>query len=120
MPMDIRFKGLQYEIPQVISDRAEKKLKAVEKYIDSGSVASAYVELGRETDAHQSGRVWQSLINLTIDGQLFRAEATEESIENAIDRSVEDLAREVRRSKKKGESLLRRGGATLKRLMRRA
>lgn len=118
--MDIRFKGLQYDIPQIISERAAKKLKAVEKYIDSGSAASAYVELGRESAAHQTGPIWQALINLTIDGRPFRAEATEETIENAIDRAVEDLAREVRRSKKKSESLIRRGGQAIKRLMRRA
>jgi ribosomal subunit interface protein len=113
--MELRFKGIHYSIPQKIADRATKKLQSLQKYIaaDSGLV-SAYVELGRETDAHQAGRVWQALVNLNCDGQVYRAEALEDRIEKAIDRVGGELAKELRRARTRDMTLMRRGGSFLK------
>lgn len=115
--MEIRFKGLHYDLPAAVTDRAQKKLKALSKYLGKDAdLASAYVELGRLSEAHQTGPVWQALINLSVPGTSYRAEALEETIENAIDKTTEELSKEIRRARSRERSLMRRGGVLLKSL----
>lgn len=119
MPMEIRYKGLQYDLPAVVTEKAQKKLLSLTKYLGKDAdLARAYVELGRETTAHQSGRIWVARINFSTRGTLYRAEALEENIENAIDTAVNELGKELRRAKKKNESLFRKGGLMFKSLNR--
>lgn len=118
--MQIRFKGIHYDLPATITERAQKKLSSIRKYLGrDADTARAYVELGKISEAHQTGPIWQALINFSFRGGAFRAEAVEETIENALDRATGELAKEVRRSKKKQESLIRRGGALFKMLSQR-
>jgi len=113
--MEIRYKGVQYDLPHAVTDRAQKKLLALKKYLGGDDqLARAYVELGKEVGDQQSGRIWLARINFSYRGTLYRAEALEESIENAIDRASGELAKELRRSKKKNESLFKKGGLMFK------
>jgi len=117
--MDIRYKGLQYDLPEAVTDRAQKKLFGLRKYLgNEDAPVQVYVELGKETDAHQSGRIWIARINLTNNGTLFRAEATEENIETAIDHAVGELGTELQKAKQKNESMMRKGGTFFKDFMR--
>lgn len=118
--MQIRFKGIHYDLPAAITERTQKKLSQLRKYLGrDAETARAYVELGKISEAHQTGPIWQTLINFSYRGGAFRAEAVEESIENAIDRATGELAKEIRRNKKRHESLVRRGGAVFKLLAQR-
>ena len=113
--MEIQYKGLQYDIPASVSERADRKLIALKKYLGRQDVVSqAFVELGREAGSHISGRIWLARINFMHDGTQYRAEALEESIEKAIDQATDELGKELRRSKKKSESLLRKNGLSFK------
>lgn len=118
--MQIRYKGIHYDLPAAVTERAGKKIQALRKYLSRDAEnASAYVELGKTTNAHQTGPIWQALINFTYRGTLYRAEAVEETIENAIDSATNELGKELRRAKKKQESLIRRGGSFFKSLTQR-
>lgn len=113
--MEIRYKGLQYDLPHAVTEKAQKKLLALKKYLGrDADNARAYVELGRETNAHQSGRIWVARINFSSRGTLYRAEATEETIENAIDEASNELGKELRRAKRKNENLFKKGGLVFK------
>jgi len=117
--MEIRYKGVQYDLPEAVTAKAQKKILSLKKYLGrDADNTRAYVELGRETTAHQSGRVWIARINLSSRGTLYRAEALEESIENAIDTATNELGKELRRSKKKQENMFRKGGYMFKTLSR--
>ena len=117
--MEIHFKGTNYEMPQTVSEFASKKLVALKKYVGKREeVIRVYVELGKETTAHQNGRVWRAEVNFDIDGSRFRAVAIEETIENAIDQAVGELAVELRKANERRIVLKRRGGATLKSMLR--
>jgi ribosome-associated translation inhibitor RaiA len=72
------------------------------------------VELELVTRHHQSGRIYRAELNLKVGGVLFRAEATEERMEDAIERAKEDLKRELRRANNKRQSLMRRGARRVK------
>ena len=117
--MEIRYKGLHYDLPAAVTEKAEKKILSLKKYLGKDEpVAEAYIELGKETPAQHTGRIWVARINFEYQGTLYRAEALEESIENAIDEAVNELGKELRRAKKKNESLIRKGGAFFKSLTR--
>ncbi|MES2931288.1 MAG: HPF/RaiA family ribosome-associated protein [Patescibacteria group bacterium] len=117
--MQIHFKGTNYELPANITALARKKVEALTKYIgDSKENARAYVDLGKETEAHQNGTIWRADINFDVEGNRFYAKAIENSIEKAIDRSVNELARELQTARKRQQSLMKKGGGVIKSLMR--
>ncbi|MEK7099779.1 MAG: HPF/RaiA family ribosome-associated protein [Patescibacteria group bacterium] len=118
--MQIHFKGTNYEIPPEISAHARKKFESLHKYLGKGELQSyAYVDLGRETSAHANGRIWYADINLHVDGTRFYAKAVEETLENAIDTTVRELASELHTARKKKIKLARKGGGMFKSLMQR-
>ncbi|MBU2104100.1 ribosome-associated translation inhibitor RaiA [Patescibacteria group bacterium] len=117
--MEIHFKGTNYELPSSVSRYAQRKIGSLKKYVKkSEEVVQVYVELEKETHSQAAGRIWRAEINFDLDGKLFRAVATEDAIEKAIDESVAELARAVRTTQEKKQDLARRGGATIKSLLR--
>ena len=118
--MKLTFKGTNYDITGEILAFAEKKISALQKLAGDESMSEMRVdvELGRETEAHQNGRVWRAELNVDKAGDRFRATATEESLEDAIDRVIGDMARELRSAKNKKQGLMKRGGAAVKSMLR--
>ena len=117
--MQIHFKGTNYDLPANITELARKKVESLAKYIgESRENARAYVHLGKETEAHQNGRIWRADINFDSEGSRFYAKAVEENIEKAIDKSVSELARELQTARKRQQSLVKKGGGVIKSLMR--
>jgi len=116
--MQINFKGTNYNLTSEITSHATKKLESVRKYLGRARhTAFAYVDLGKETEAHQNGRIWYADINLEADGQRFYARALEETLETAIDKSVHELKSELQTAREKRQSLARKGGVMFKSLM---
>jgi ribosomal subunit interface protein len=101
---------------------AERKIRNLKKYLGKKSEEldiQVYVELGKNTDAHQTGpMIWRAQINLDSRGEKFHASAIAERIEVAISSAVGDLEQELRKRKAQRKNLLKRGGTTLKSLMR--
>ncbi len=117
--MEIHFKGTNYDLPPNVSEFARGKIGGLKKHIKRGDEeARVYVELGKETEAHQSGRIWRAEINFDIKGERYRAVALEESIEVAIDRAVNELGSELSRARERKQALARKGGATIKSMLR--
>lgn len=115
--MHLQFKATNYEITSEVREAAEKKLSALEKF-DKDGVAKAYIELGRETEAHVQGRVWRAEINFEMEGEYLRAESTQESLEFALDAVIAELSSSLRTYKSKQETLSKRGGRMLKSMLR--
>jgi ribosomal subunit interface protein len=91
----------------------DQKLAMLEKFVSDGVPALCEVEFAKAAD-HQSGRVFRVETNLTINGKMYRAEATEESFERAIDEVRSELDKELSRAKDKESSLLKRAGRRVK------
>ena len=113
----VNTKATNITLTPEIEDRLEKKLHALEKFISEGSNCVCDVELEKVTGS-QTGKIYRAEINFEVDGRLFRAEATEESIEVAIDRVKNELKRELRKARDKEKSLLRRGSQRIKDMLR--
>ncbi len=118
--MDIQFKVTHYEPAPELIDLATRKITMLGKKFlgDMHEIARAYVEFGKAVGSHHTGRIWRAEINLDAEGMHFRVEAVREKMEDALSKAIEELARELRTAKKKETSMLRRGGAAMKSLLR--
>lgn len=95
----------------------DKKVESLGKFIKDGVVAQCEVEFEKVAE-QKHGKIHRVEANLTINGTLYRAEATEETFEKAIDEVRNELDKEIRRSKDKTGSLLKRAGRNIKELFR--
>lgn len=113
--MHITIKTKNFELTPAISEYIEKKVVAFEKLVDlEDTTAKCAVEIGKPSKHHQTGEVFYAEFNVTIAGSSFRASENGETIYTAIDTAKDDMVRKLRRHKKKGLHLLRRGGMKLK------
>lgn len=114
----IQFKSTRVEVDDDLKDLTEQKLSILDKFIGSDSSTKCEVEFEKVT-AQQNGQIHRVEANILHGGRLFRAEATELSFEEAIDKVRQELEEEIRRAGEKQESLFRRGARRLKEMMRR-
>jgi ribosomal subunit interface protein len=118
--MEITFKGSQYELPAEVTERASSKMQSFRKYLGhNDELTHVYVELGKETHAHQSGDIWSASVRVVQGGKTFTAKSVAETIDTAVDSVVDDMSRELRKAKQRDKSLIIKGGQALKRMLRR-
>lgn len=114
----INTKATNMELTDELTTLLDQKLTPLEKFIPKDETdLKCDVELERLTE-HQSGRVHRAEINLFIAGRKYRAEATEDQMEKAIDRMKNEVKKEIRRSNSKHGSMVKRGGRKIKDMMR--
>ena len=106
-----KYNGL--EEAKALTDLVESKMQVLEKFTNGTNSVLCEVEYEKVAE-QQTGKIYRMEVNATIDGKLFRAEATEESFEQAIDEVRNELDKEIRRAKDKEVSLLRRTGRRMK------
>lgn len=94
-----------------------QKFAALEKFIAGETDVTCDVEL-EKTTASQSGNIFRAEANLYVRGKLYRAEATTDQIEKSIDEVQNELLKEMRRSQSKAKTLVKKGGAAIKRMVR--
>jgi ribosomal subunit interface protein len=116
--MQITVKTTQYQMTPEVQTYLDERLVAIEKFLDeSNGTAICNVELEHE-HAQQHGRVYRAEVNLNAHGEFFRVEENAESMNAAIDAVRDEILRRVRKGKNKHMSMVRRGGAMLKKMMR--
>jgi ribosomal subunit interface protein len=117
--MAINLKETGIELRKNQRSYLEKRLLSLEKFVDLASEqVICDVEVSKTTEHHQSGNIFYTEINLNEDGKLYRATATAETIESAIDEAKKELLKELRRSKRKKSYFARKGDAAIKAFVR--
>ncbi len=107
------------EVTPRITSLATKKLNGLKKYLEHRkNVARVYVELGKVSEAHQQGNIWQAQVNLDCDGERFHAGSTGENLESAIATAITELEREIKKARQYHHTMLVKGGGVLKELVR--
>ena len=97
-----------------------KKMAHVEKMLgDAGRYAVAHVEIGKTTEHHKSGNLFEAKVTMSVDGKDFTEVAEGETLYGAIDRMKDDICRELTSYKDKKITLVRRGGRSVKNILRR-
>ncbi len=115
----IQFKATNVVIDTAWQDLVEQKFQSLEKYVGNETDAKCDVEFEKETgDHHNSGNLHRVEANLFLHGKLYRAEASEETFEKAIDAVRSELDRELARFNERRETLIKRGGRKLKQMLR--
>lgn len=115
--MKINTKAKNITIPAETSDYLERKLATLDKIINDDEMFCE-VELGRESMHHSTGDVFSAEINCSSRGKSYFAKATEQSLHGAIDIMKDELLREIKSYKSKQKTLLRRGGARIKNILK--
>lgn len=113
----ITFKHTNTDVDEQLETLVETKFDPLEKYLGDETAVLCEVEFERET-AHNSGNHFRVEANLSLAGKLYRAVAKEQSFEEAIDTVRDELDKELRRAHKKHDTMVRRGGRAIKRMMR--
>jgi ribosomal subunit interface protein len=117
--MKINEKGTNMQITSEIRDYLYKKLEHIEKFIDPDDESVlCEVELGKTTNHHKSGEVYKTEINLHISGKNLRVVSEMEDLFSSIDIAKDDMVRVLQSNKDKKVSLIRRGGAKIKNILK--
>jgi ribosomal subunit interface protein len=113
----VNYKTNKFEVDEVLQTLVERKLQTLEKFFKNYEEVAVDIEFQQE-GASNAGKQYRVEVNLSLDGRLYRAEATEESFERAIDEVRDELDKELRRTSKKQTGLVRRGGRMIKDMLR--
>lgn len=117
--MKINLKSTAFEITNDISNYLHERLESIEKFLpEDGNSFMIDVELGKTTRHHNAGDIFRAEINIHIGKRAFRAVAEQTDLRSAIDVVKDEITRELSAHKEKRISLIRRGGAQLKNLIK--
>lgn len=114
---NIIFKHTNVSSDAKLEALVQEKYTALNKYLPAESDVTCEVEFER-IPSHQSGKIYRVETNLRVSGTLYRAEATAESFEAAIDVVRRELETEMDKANKKRTSLVKRGGRIIKEMLR--
>lgn len=110
--INYNIKGTGLAITDELRSYVEKNLGSVEKFLAGDSTAHADVEL-EHAPLNDNGK-YRAEFTLSSGGEVYRSEEWGSIMHEAIDLAAAQLAKELRRSKKKHLALVRRGGAAIK------
>lgn len=114
----ITVKVTNVELSPGLSALIDQKFSSLGKLIpDNALDVSCRVEVEKLTE-HLSGKIYRVEANLFVFGRTYRAEATEEQLERAIDVARDELKQELEHVEGKRQSMMRRGARALKNMLR--
>lgn len=116
----INIKATNLELTNEIRDYIEKKVTKFGKLLtEEPDSVFVYFEVAKTTTGQQNGDIYRADCNVEFSGKKFYAASETADILNSIDDVKQKLFREIRKNKNKSTSLIRRGHAKLKRMMKR-
>jgi ribosomal subunit interface protein len=117
--MKINEKGTNMDITPEIKDYLYKKLAYIEKFLNpNDDSVLCEVELGKTTNHHKGGDIFMTEINLHMAGKNLRTVSEVEDLFSSIDIAKDEIIRIIQLNKDKRISLVRRGGAKIKNIVR--
>lgn len=113
LKIDIYTKNL--DLTPSIRDYVNQKVGSLEKFSKNNVPFEIAVELDRTTHHHYKGMVFRAELQMQIPGGLLRAESVKEDLRVAIDDARDELERELKKTKDKKISFVKRIGRLFKR-----
>ena len=99
MNIDIHAKNIELNAP--LRAYIEEKLGDLGRLLSTMGDYSIHVEVGIPSQRHASGEVFYAESNVSVGGQLFRAEASHFDLHAAIVECKDDLKNQINRFKDK-------------------
>ena len=118
--MRLQIKATGITLTPSIEDYVSKKIAMIEKHIsslDADSLVS--VEVARTTLHHKSGDIFKAEVKIRANGKDYYAVSEKPDLYVAIDDVKDAVTRELVSNKERGQTLIRRGGAKIKMLIKR-
>jgi len=116
--MKINIKATGIELTDAISDYVNKKISALDKYLENHPEAVVQVEVGKSTKHHRSGDVFLAEVHVTGQGLDLYALSEKSDLYAAIDLVKDEIVQNILSVKTKKETLTRRGARAIKEMMR--
>ena len=99
--MKVTVIGRQMNVSDDLKARVEKKLTKFDKFFPDGAEAHAVFSKVRENERLE--------ITISYKGTLFRSEETDKTFENALDKCVDNIERQIRKNKTRLERRMKEG-----------
>lgn len=118
--MKMTIKATKYTLTPETEAIIEEKLAAPLRLLGRRGKDRALLEVEIQ-DAPPEGRSSEPtrlVARLTVDGSVFYSEAVKPSAESAADRVRSELEAEIRRSRGRSQTLFKRGGLAIKKILR--
>jgi len=116
--MNIKVKTTGISLTPNISEYADKRLEKITKMIGGDPSFICDVELAKTTEHHKNGDIFRAEIHIVGKGKDLYASAEDSDLFAAIDAMRDEIIRELRASKGKRLSFIRRGGTQVKAMMK--
>lgn len=70
----------------------EEKISSLDKFVSHiNTLVEAFVEIALETKHHKKGKIYYAEVSIKLPGKIVRAEAREESIDQAVNMVKDEL-----------------------------
>ncbi len=116
--MNINIKTTTISMTPAISEYVEKHLDVVKRFTQDDPTAKCDLELAKTTNHHKHGDIFKAEIHIVAKGQNIYASVEKEDLYMAIDVLKDEVLRQLTTSKDKKQSMLRRGGAKVKNIIK--
>jgi ribosomal subunit interface protein len=116
--MNINIKTTNITLTEAISDYTSKRLDAITQLLKDDPTVRFDVELAKTSNHHKNGDIFRAEILVVGKNKDLYAASEEEDLYKAIDMVRDEMLREVRQGKEKKISIIRRGGAKLKEIIK--
>ncbi len=116
--MNINTKSSNIKLTPAIENYISKRLEVLERFFKNDMTAQCNIEVAKTTAHHKNGDIFRAEIHITAKEKDLYASAEEEDLYRAIDQVRDEILREVRSLKAKKISLIRRGGARIKNIVK--
>ncbi|MFA6408444.1 MAG: hypothetical protein WCW36_03190 [Candidatus Paceibacterota bacterium] len=117
--MNITIKATKYALSPEAEAMIEEKLAAPLRLLgEEGDRASLEIEIEEAPPEGRSSEPCRIVGRLILNDKVFYAEAVKPTPDSAADRVRSELEAEIRHSRGRKQTLFKRGGAVLKRMLR--
>ena len=118
--MKTKITATNMEMTSAIEVYIDEKMASIEKFALPHVEEELFVEVevGKTTNHHQSGDVFRAEANVHVRGKDFRATSEKNDLYAAIDEVKDELSRAMNSYKGKERTLVRKGAAMIKDLLR--
>ena len=116
--MNINIKTTTVSLTPAVSEYVEKRLRSIENFLHDDTTAQCDIELAKTTNHHKQGDIFKAEVHITAKSTNIYASVEKEDLYAAIDIVKDEVVRKLKSSKDKRRSLIRRGGAQVKNILK--
>ena len=107
------------ELTQEIEDYIQKKVDSFDKILGKSSEErKCDFRIGKNSNAHNKGQIYFAEARVETPRKAYGADAKGESLNEVIDKLKDEILKKIRRNKDKKESIIKKGGRKIKKLLR--